>query len=247
MADRYQQYADQNPPDASDDEGYAPSPTASPGRTAAVPVGATSGGNSGSSERIDREVQRAQEQLLTLKRQQEQIEKQKRELEELSRRQEELERGKGEMSEKLTRALAILDRQTGDAQKRVEQLRATTESFSNHLRTLEDIQPKSWAQNDMQKELNRALSYVDHARGEFNQSRARLQSESATAGASSGNADTAAAEHAASQEYDELFQPGADRPFLHWLKAGLAFTLPLTIVVLLAIIVYCWLTLSGHP
>jgi len=40
-----------------------------------------------SAEHLDSQVQKAQEQLLALKRQQEQIEKQKRELEELSRRQ----------------------------------------------------------------------------------------------------------------------------------------------------------------
>lgn len=60
---------------------------------------------SGNSERIDSQVQKAQEELAKLRRQQEQIEKQKRELEELSRRQEELEAGRSEMGEKLTRAL----------------------------------------------------------------------------------------------------------------------------------------------
>ena len=67
--------------------------------------------------------------MLQLKRQQEQIEKQKRELEELSRRQEELERGRAEMTDKLTRSLVILEREAYDSQKKLEQLRATRESF----------------------------------------------------------------------------------------------------------------------
>src|ERR1700759_5858562 len=75
-------------------------------------------------EHLDTQVQRAQEALLSLKRQQEQIEKQKRELEELSRRQEELERGRAEMREKLTRSLVILDREAYDTQKKLEALRA---------------------------------------------------------------------------------------------------------------------------
>src|SRR5436853_7894843 len=82
-----------------------------------------------SAEHLDNQVQRAQEQLLQLKRQQEQIEKQKRELEELSRKQEELERGRAEMSDKLTRALAVLEREAYDAQTRLEQLRAMRERF----------------------------------------------------------------------------------------------------------------------
>ena len=62
-------------------------------------------------ELLGSQVQKAQEQLLQLRRQQEQIEKQKRELEELSRRQEELERGRAEMTDKLTRSLVVLERE----------------------------------------------------------------------------------------------------------------------------------------
>ena len=62
-------------------------------------------------EHLDNQVQKAQEQLLQLKRQQEQIEKQKRELEELSRRQDELEHGRAEMTDKLARALVVLERE----------------------------------------------------------------------------------------------------------------------------------------
>src|SRR2546426_4208785 len=89
--------------------------------------------DSGSTEHLDSQVQKAQEQLLQLKRQQEQIEKQKRELEELSRRQEELERGRAEMSDKLTRSLVVLEREAYDAQTKMEQLRAMRESFAQHL------------------------------------------------------------------------------------------------------------------
>src|SRR2546428_11420400 len=95
-----------------------------------------------SAEHLDSQVQKAQEQLLQLKRQQEQIEKQKRELEELSRRQEELERGRAEMSDKLTRALVVLEREGYNSQKKLEQIRATHESFTHHLQLLAAIEPK---------------------------------------------------------------------------------------------------------
>src|SRR5213593_3470150 len=128
-----------------------------------------------SSEHLDSQVQKAQEQLLQLKRQQEQIEKQKRELEELSRRQEELDRGRAEMTDKLTRSLVVLEREAYNAQKRLEQIRATRESFGQHLELIEAIDPKSWNPADLHKELSRALSTVDDARGEFTQARSRLQ------------------------------------------------------------------------
>src|SRR6266571_9252253 len=131
-------------------------------------------------ELLDAQVQKAQEQLVQLKRQQEQIEKQKRELEELSRRQEELERGRAEMTDKLTRSLVVLEREASDAQKKMEQLRATRESFGQHLELLEGIDPRTWNPADLNKELSRALSAVDDARTEFSQQRSRLQAASAT-------------------------------------------------------------------
>src|SRR5579864_6044959 len=128
-----------------------------------------------SPEHLDSQVQKAQDQLLQLKRQQEQIEKQKRELEELSRKQEELERGRTEMSDKLTRSLVVLEREAYDAQKRLEQLRAMRESFGQHLQLIEAIDPKTWNPADLHKELSRALSTVDDARAEYAQQRSRLQ------------------------------------------------------------------------
>src|SRR5216110_894610 len=79
-----------------------------------------------SAEHLDSQVQKAQDQLLQLKRQQEQIEKQKRE-------QEELEHGRAEMTDKLTRALVVLERDAYSAQNRLEQIRSARESFAQHL------------------------------------------------------------------------------------------------------------------
>ena len=90
-------------------------------------------------EHLDNQVQKAQEQLLSLKRQQEAIERQKRELEELSRRQEQLHAGKAEMIEKFTRAVVVLERENYDAGKRVELLNAIHDSFNSHLEALDSL------------------------------------------------------------------------------------------------------------
>ena len=211
-------------PDLENGEEGLPAPAAAP-----VAVRAPGG------ERIDSQVQKAQEQLLNLKRQQEQIERQKRELEELSRRQEELEQGRGEMVEKLTRALVVVERQSAEAAKRVEQLQSTGESFGSHLHALEGINPKSWAAGDLQRELSRALGMVDHARAEFNQQKSRLATE-AVEGGDAGASGT--------EPYDQMFGTASDHSFLYWLKAGVAFTLPL-IISLFALFIFCWL-LFGH-
>jgi len=184
-------------------------------------------------EHLDDQVQKAQEQLIQLKRQQEQIEKQKRELEELSRRQEQFHQGRTEMVEYFTRALVVLERQIYDAQKRVEQLRSINECFIQHLSAIEAINPKAWENTDINKELNRALSTVDDARTEYNRSRAVISAEvneDVLAGTSAGAADPA---------YE------APRDFSYWLKSGFAFTLPL-LVTLLIVGVAIAVALSSH-
>src|SRR5437773_8250328 len=183
-----------------------------------------------SPEHLESQVQKAQEQLLQLKRQQEQIEKQKRELEELSRRQEELERGRAEMTDRLTRALVVIEREGYDAQKRLEQIRATRESFSQHLELIEAIDPRSWNPAELHKELSRALSRVDDARTEYGEQRSRLQA----AGASPG-------EVALPDVAPEAYESSNGRSFVQWLQIGIALTLPLIIFGAVALAIFFWM------
>ena len=184
-----------------------------------------------STEHLDSQVQKAQEQLLQLKRQQEQIEKQKRELEELSRRQEELEHGRAEMTDKLTRALVVLEREAYDAQKKMEQLRATRESFGQHLELLESIDPRTWNPSDLSKELSRALSTVDDARTEYSQQRSRLQA------AADENENVPLPETSSGFESSG----GPAHSFAQWVQIGFALSLPLIICGLIALLIFLYM------
>src|ERR1700693_1261585 len=186
-----------------------------------------------SSEHLDSQVKKAQDQLLHLKRQQEQIEKQKRELEELSRKQEELERGRVDMTDKLTRSLVVLEREAYDAQKRLEQLRAMRESFGQHLELIEAIDPKSWNPADLHKELSRALSTVEGARVEFGQQRSRLQATEDVEGGQ------------ALAEIEPVFS-GGGRSILQWMKIGFAFSLPLIVFGFIALFLFFWMASTGR-
>lgn len=188
-----------------------------------------------SPELLDSQVQKAQEQLLQLRRQAEQIEKQKRELEELSRRQEELERGRAEMTDKLSRSLVILEREGYDSQKKLEQIRATHESFTQHLQLLEAIDPKSWNPAELPKELSRALSTVDDARAEFSQQRSRLEA--------------GAAGEASEIDLPEVTSATGGlggKSFLQWVQIGFAVSLPLIAFGLLALFLFFWMTAKAQ-
>ena len=181
-------------------------------------------------EHLDNQVQKAQEQLLQLKRQQEQIEKQKRELEELSRRQDELEHGRSEMSDKLTRALVVLEREAYNAQNRLEQIRVARESFAQHLELIEAIDPRNWNPSDLHKELSRALSTVDDARTEYNDHRSRLQA----AGGANG-------EPSLPDTTPDGYETSNGRSFSEWLQIGLALSLPLILFGVVAVALFLWM------
>jgi hypothetical protein len=169
-----------------------------------------------SPEHLDSQVQRAQEQLLSLKRQQEQIERQKRELEELSRRQDQLQTGRSDLMEKLTRALVVVEREEYEAHKRVEMLKNVRESYGQHLQFFESLDLKGLEGADLNRELTRALSALDDANADLKSSYPKI--------------DASAPQPTA---YESAGDSGGNAEFFHWLKLGIAFTLPLTVTGLL--------------
>jgi uncharacterized protein YnzC (UPF0291/DUF896 family) len=128
-----------------------------------------------------------------------------------------------------------LEREAYDTQKKLEQLRATRESFGQHLELIEAIDPKSWNPADLHKELSRALSTVEDARTEFGQQRSRLQ-------AVDEEGNDVALPDVGSDVSDLL---GGGRSFGHWVKIGLAFSLPLMIFGLVLFFLIFWLSAKG--
>src|ERR1700690_1087227 len=123
---------------------------------------------------ININIQRAEEQLLDLKRQQEEIERQKKELDELSRKQREFDQGRREIVEKLTRGLVLLEREEFEVKRELEQIKIVRDSFAEHLGQTENLNPADWSTEELPSELTKALARVDQAKAIYSQSRARL-------------------------------------------------------------------------
>jgi chromosome segregation ATPase len=181
-----------------------------------------------SAEELQEQVKRAQSELLQLRQKQDQIEKEKQRLEDLTRRQEELERGRNEIADKLARALVLVQRETEESQRRLEQLHGIQDSFAEHLRNLEEIDPKAWHGRDLPRELTRALGTVDEARSAFARSHAKI--------APVGDSDAGVSGEAGVSYGNEFSGQG----FAYWLQSGLAFTLPLVVLGIIALITWIW-------
>lgn len=188
-----------------------------------------------SAEELQNQVKRAQSELMQLRERQNQIEKEKIRLEELTRKQEELEHGRNEMADKLARAIVVVQRETEEAQRRLEQLNAIQDSFSEHLHNLDAIDPKSWNGRDLPKELTRALGTVDDARSAYARSHAKIAPSAEVEPVMLGG------------EEGGFFHEGEDAGFVYWLRNGLAFTLPLLSLGTIALFVWIWHLLTAAP
>ena len=182
-------------------------------------------------EDLGEEVQKTNTELEKLKRQLEDIEKQKLRLEELKKRQDELEVGRSEMADKLTRSLVTVQREAEEAQKRLEQLNSIHNSFTQHLRYIEAINPKTWGAVDLPKELSKALSAVEDARVEYMKAQAKIAVE--------GSPDIPAAVGLPGA-FEQDYSYTEERGFKYWVKSGFAFTLPLQIIGVLGLIIWAW-------
>ena len=180
-----------------------------------------------STEHLDEKVQQAEQQEQSLKRQLETVEKQKREFAELSRRQESLTTSRNDLAEKLDRALKVIERETIEAGKRLEMLQSVDASFREHLETLGAINPKLWDESEISTELTRAMASVEDARGEYNRSFPRVAAMPEQAAPSSSSETGYAADYAG----------GDGKDFIGWLKIGFAFSLPLIVLGLIALVV----------
>lgn len=178
-------------------------------------------------------VQQVRAELESLKQKQEEIEREKARLEELKRRQDSLEQGRSDMQDKLTRALVVVQREIEESQKRVEQMQAIYNSFTQHLHQIESINARSWLPQDLPRELSKALSSVEDARAEYIKAQAKL------------SVDTSGEVALPMQEMD--YQVGEEeRGFNYWLKSGFAFTLPIQVIGVIALLVYIWSVSSGR-
>jgi len=177
-------------------------------------------------EDLGEEVQKTNTELEKLKRQLEDIEKQKLRLEELKRRQDELENGRNDMADKLTRSLVVVQREAEEAQKRLEQLNTIHNSFTQHLRYIESINPKLWGANELPKELSKALSAVEDARADYSKAQAKI------------SVDVPTEAPVAAGSYEDEYGYAEERGFAYWLKNGVAFTLPLWLLGLIALLVW---------
>ena len=181
-------------------------------------------------EDFEDQVHVAQEQLAELREKQELLERQKTELEELSQQKEEFTEGRARIIEDLKSYVSGLESEAGEAQRLADECLDNKEIFEHHMRTVQCLRPESWARADLKGELSRAISYIDLAEEDI----AKVSPLLNSLGGKKKIFKTAAAAATTSTS--------SSQPFSYWLKAGLAFTIP---IMIFAVIMSVMMALFG--
>ncbi len=180
-----------------------------------------------SREEIEFKVNETQQRLQELKRQQEELERERTALEEARRRRTEFHLGRDEMLQNLTRGIGLLEEAEFDARRDAEQMAKTLGELRDAQIKVQTLNDQTWTQDNYNVELTRALTTIENARMEWNAAQLKWP---VLSGASASETDGGAEEPAART-------PLADLGFWSLARLGLAFTWPLAVVALAAVVV----------
>ncbi len=185
-------------------------------------------------EEIDGRVVVAAKEIDLLKRRQNELEARKKHMEEIALKQSEYEKNKREIIVQLDKSLILLEKEELQASRLVDLLVDTKTRFKDTLVEIKSIKEENWSDTDFEEDLNKAVVRVEnafmiHKRG---LSKVDVISDRKKSRSIRAIADTAD-NIIASRE--------ADRGFGYWLKAGLAFCLPLMTMMVVLFVIYMFL------
>lgn len=165
-----------------------------------------------------------------LKQKQSEMEREEQMLSDLLEKQDQYERGKHEMLDRLSGSMVSLQKLGDHAARQVEVYFTTRDRLAADLEELQKINDAAWADDSFRDELNKAVVQIDAIRSDFVKAQATIEAV--------GGPIKLFDEHArkANSLDEDEFAPSS-KGFGHWLKVGLAASLPLILTLLVAVIV----------
>lgn len=182
-----------------------------------------------SPERVRMRVEQARQQAEYYEQQRVQLETQRRELELSNEQKAMFSANLNEVGMKLHNAVRRLEQELESMDREQREVEQVTECFKRHLQILSALQPQNWSTEGFQDRLREALPKLDRAENDFEEAYSMGKTFRHT------------------QTFHH--KPGAtEREKLGWgavkeyLVKGLAFHLPLFILLLITWLVYLWVS-----
>ena len=184
-------------------------------------------GHADRNEDYDRKLKDAQDELNRIQLQREELERKKSELEELTTRKRTFLSQQVELSEKLTSALTLIDRELYEMRQESEDLEQCRTCFAAHLDKIQKLNPENWTRENLPEKLERASVAVDVAADEYDQAAAHF--EGSRSGAIFGRPSKRGRANSRKADSSE---------FMVNLRNGFAFNLPVVVLGGIALLVY---------
>lgn len=186
-------------------------------------------------EDLNQQVAQAVSEIERLRTRQEVIEKERGDLEELTRLQDEYQSGKKDIMHKLQQSVILLEKEEGQAARMAELLSVMRTRFVDTLNELRAIKESGWSEEDFATDLRKALVLVEDAKKTYRKALAKIDAE--------GWRRDGAPDQAVTLAERLPRDSGIPRGFGFWLKAGLAFAIPLGVILIALFAV--WLFMTG--
>lgn len=176
-------------------------------------------------EDYDRKLKEAHDELQRIQQEQEDLERKKRELEELTSRKRTFVSQQVELTEKLTTALTLIDRELFEMRNETGDLEQCRTCFAAHLDKIQKFTPENWTRENLPEKLERATLSIDLATDEYEQAIAHF--EGSRSGGFLGR----------SSKRGRARQRNAGE-FVSQLRNGFAFNLPVLVLGSVALVLY---------
>lgn len=182
-------------------------------------------GESVLSDDYENQLRQSQARLQQLQAEQQELERLALELEELNSKKGIFLSSQVEITEKLSNAVTLIDRELLAMRTELHELEQCRHTFDNRLKKIAKFDPESWTRDNLKLNLEKSIAVIDQATDEYEQ----------------------AAQHFSSMRSGEIFGTGRRRKtaihaetgeFLTQVKNGLAFNLPIITLAVVAMILY---------
>lgn len=178
-------------------------------------------------EDYESKLRATQEEMERIQHQREELARKKQELEDLNLRKRNFLSQQVELTERLTSALTLIDRQLFEMRNEAEDLEQCRTCFASHLDKLEKINPENWTVENLNDRLERATMVTDLAADEYDQAASHF--EGSQSGAIFGRASKKGRTAGRYAQHSE---------FMSNMRNGFAFNLPILVLGVLALLVW---------
>lgn len=176
----------------------------------------------------DDKIKSAQLELERIQLERQELERKKLELEELTMRKREFLSQQVELTEKLSTAITLIDRELYEIREETEHLEQCRSCFADHLDKIQKHDPEKWTRDNLHEKLDKATIVTDLAADEYEQAAAYF--EGSRAGGIFGRTSKG------SRRKNKAGKTESD--FRAQLISGFAFNLPVIAFGTVAVLVY---------